>query len=157
MAVPTSYTEAELITYMDGVIGTTSNYLSFTSGAPPTSYDEAFNNVQLAFPFTDIATVTGQENIALLRAYARYFVWELVANNTVIEFDYRHADSQADYKRSQIFKQANKMIDIARRDLEALGGDVSGYDVGYLSVEYTEDLYTASDSNGQNEWDRING
>ena len=154
MAVPTSYTETELKTYMHTVIGSMANHLKFTVASG--SYDEALNDALFSYGQTDISLITGQSSIYLLRAYARYAVWVLVVNSTANEIDYTHADSGATYKHSQLYDHAKAQADKARDDIEVLGGDVSGYAVQAYSVQYTDDLYTA-DATGttDNEWSRL--
>lgn len=154
MSVPTSYTETTLKEYMHAVIGNMASALSFTVAGG--SYDEALNDALFGYGQTDITQVSGSDNIQLLRAYARYYAWRLVAFNTAGEFDYTHADSGATYKRSQMHKQAKDMMQEALTDIEALGGDVVGYSVSVYGVQYTDDLYTA-DAVGDtdNEWGRL--
>ena len=156
MTVPASYTETTLKEYMHIVIGpmSASNVLNFTVAGG--SYDEALNDTLFGYGQTDISQISGQSNIQLLRAYARYYVWRLVAFNTANKIDYTHADSGATYKQSQMHKQAKEMMAEALADIEALGGDVVGYSVSVYGVQYTDDLYTADavDST-DNEWSHL--
>ena len=80
-----------------------------------------------------------------------------MAEATVNEIDYTHADSGATYKHSQIHKQAKEMMQTAAAEIAALGGDVSGYQVEAYSIEYTDDMYTALDASidAANEWSRV--
>ena len=156
MAVPTSYTETTLKTYMHSVLGGLSADLKWTVAGG--SYDEALNDTLFGYGQTDISLITGSASIQLLRAYARYFLYRSVAMATVGKMDYTHADSGATYKFSQIHKQAKEMMQIAADDITQLGGDVSGYSVDFLDIVYTDDLYTATDNSltAGNEWSRIN-
>jgi len=155
MAAPTSYTETTFKTYLDGRLGTLADALKWAVASG--SYDEALNDALLAYGTDDITTVTSAANINLLRAYGRYFLWKSVAEATVNEIDYTHADSGATYKHSQIHSQARKMMDTAAADIAALGGDISGYEVTAYDIEYTNDMYTALDASidAANEWRRV--
>jgi hypothetical protein len=155
MAAPTSYTETTFKTYLDGRLGTLADALKWAVASG--SYDEALNDALLAYGTDDITTVTSAANINLLRAYGRYFLWKSVAEATVNEIDYTHADSGATYKHSQIHSQARKMMDTAAADIAALGGDISGYEVTAYDIEYTNDMYTALDASidAANEWSRF--
>lgn len=156
MAVPTSYTETQLKTYMLGVLGGLAGDLKWTVAGG--SFDESVNDALNGYGQTDISLITGATSINLLRAYARYFLYRSVAMATVGKMDYTHADSGATYKFSQIHKQAKEMMLIAADDIATLGGDVSGYSVDFLDIVYTDDLYTATDNSltAGNEWSRIN-
>ena len=156
MAVPTSYTETTLKTYMHSVLGGLSADLKWTVAGG--SYDEALNDTLFGYGQTDISLITGSASIQLLRAYARYFLYFFVAMATVGKMDYTHADSGATYKFSQIHKQAKEMMGAAADDIAQLGGDVSGYAVDFYDIVYTDDLYTATDNSvtAGNEWSRIN-
>ena len=155
MAVPTVYTETSLKEYMHGRLGNLAAALRWT--VADGHYNEALNDTLFAYGQTDISQITGAANINLLRAYARYFLWKSVAEATVNEIDYTHADSGATYKHSQIHKQAKEMMAASANDVDALGGDVSGYSVGWHSVVYSDDLYTADDPTitAANEWSRV--
>ncbi len=155
MAAPSSYTETTFKTYLDGRLGSLADVLKWTVAGG--NYDEVVNDALLAYGTADITTVTSAANINLLRAYGRYFLWKSVAEATVNEIDYTHADSGATYKHSQIHKQAKDMMNTAAGDIAALGGDVSGYEVIAYDIEYTDDMYTALDASidAANEWNRV--
>jgi hypothetical protein len=155
MAAPTSYTETTFKTYLDGRLGSLADALKWTVAGG--NYDEAVNDALLAYGTDDITAISTAENINLLRAYGRYFLWKSVAEATVNEIDYTHADSGATYKHSQIHKQAKSMMDTAAADIAALGGDVSGYELTAHDIVYTDDLYTAVDASlsAENEWSRV--
>ncbi|MCC7017833.1 MAG: hypothetical protein IT564_11590 [Rhodospirillales bacterium] len=155
MAAPTSYTETTLREYLHGRLGSLASVLGWN--VADGSYNEAVNDVLLAYGTADITTVSGAANINLLRAYGRYFLWKSVAEATVNEIDYTHADSGATYKHSQIHKQAKDMMKLVADEIVALGGDVSGYEITAYEIEYTDDMYTALDASidSANEWSRI--
>lgn len=144
MAVPTDYTEEQLKTYMHGRLGSMASFLKWT--VADGDYDEALNDVLFAYGQTDISLITGADNIRLLRAYSKFFLWKSVAEATINEIDYTHADSGATYKHSQLHKHAKEMMDTVADDIAVLGGDVSGYAVGWHAIAYTDDLYTADDA-----------
>ena len=155
MAIPNSYTEQTLADFMNVTIGAIAEFLKFTTVIPG-SYDEAINNVLVASGTNDISTITGFSGVSLLRAYAKYYAWGLVAEQLANEIDYTHADSGATYKGSQYAKHALTQQDKARTEIEKLGGDVSGVVVSSSNVEYTNDLYTATPTGStDNEWSRI--
>jgi len=155
MAAPASYTETTFKTYLHGRLGSLASVLKWN--VADGSYNEAVNDALLAYGTADITTVSGAANINLLRAYGRYFLWKSVAEATVNEIDYTHADSGATYKHSQIHKQAKDMMNTAAADIAALGGDISGYEVTAYDIEYTDDMYTALDASidADNEWRRV--
>ena len=155
MAAPTSYTETTFKTYLHGRLGSLADAFQWTVAGG--NYDEAVNDALLAYGESDITQITTAMNINLLRAYGRYFLWKSVAEATVNEIDYTHADSGATYKHSQIHKQAKEMMQTAAAEIAALGGDVSGYQVEAYSIEYTDDMYTALDASidAANEWNRV--
>ena len=155
MAAPASYTETTFKTYLHGRLGSLADALQWTVAGG--NYDEAVNDALLAYGESDITQITTAMNINLLRAYGRYFLWKSVAEATVNEIDYTHADSGATYKHSQIHKQAKEMMQTAAAEIAALGGDVSGYQVEAYSIEYTDDMYTALDASidAANEWSRV--
>ena len=155
MAAPSSYTETTFKTYLDGRLGSLASVLGWN--VADGSYNEAVNDTLLAYGESDITAITTAANINLLRAYGRYFLWKSVAEATVNEIDYTHADSGATYKHSQIHSQAKAMMNTAAGDIAALGGDVSGYEVSAYEIEYTDDMYTALDASidSANEWSRI--
>jgi len=155
MAAPASYTETTFKTYLHGRLGSLADAFQWTVAGG--NYDEAVNDALLAYGESDITQITTAMNINLLRAYGRYFLWKSVAEATVNEIDYTHADSGATYKHSQIHKQAKEMMQTAAAEIAALGGDVSGYQVEAYSIEYTDDMYTALDASidAANEWNRV--
>ena len=155
MAAPTSYTETTLREYLHGRLGSFASVLGWN--VADGSYNEAVNDTLLAYGESDITAITTAANINLLRAYGRYFLWKSVAEATVNEIDYTHADSGATYKHSQIHKQAKDMMKLVADEIVALGGDVSGYEITAYEIEYTDDMYTALDASidSANEWSRI--
>ena len=155
MAAPNSYTEEEFKQYLAGRIGSMADHLKWT--VADGDYDEAVNDALLYYGQSDITKITGQDNIQLLRAYGRYAVWKSVAEATVNQIDYTHADSGATYKHHQMYDQALGMMKQAADDVAAAGGDVSGLIVDSVPVVYENDLYTAQDNslNASNEWSRV--
>lgn len=155
MAAPSSYTEATLKAYMHGVTGNLASKEILNWTVASGSYDEAVNEALLSYGTSDIATIQGADNLRLLRALARRELWRAVVQATAGQFDYRHADSGALYDRSQIHKHALAMLALATQDVADLGGsDV--YEVEMYEITYADDLYTPYDSDGDNEWSRVN-
>lgn len=157
MPVPTGYTEDTFKDYMHGRLGKMSSIDALKWTVADGDYDEALNDTLFAYGQTDIALITGNGNIQLLRAYGRYFLWKSVAEATIKQHDYTHADSGATYKFSQMHEQAKEMMTIAADDIAALGGDVSGFAIESFPIVYTDDLYTAVDNSldDGNEWSRL--
>lgn len=155
MAYPSGYTEATLKAYMHTVLTTKmtgSEILGWSVASG--DYDEAVNESLAVYGVDDITTISGRDNIRLLRAIARQELWRAVATATAGFFDYDHGDSDAVYKRSQVHKQAKSMLALAEAEVEALGGD-SDYEVTGYEIEYTDDIYVPYESDSSNEWNRV--
>lgn len=135
MSAPASYTEATLAAYMHSALGDTATALGWAAGTA--SYGEAINETLLAYGAGDIATVTGNDNIARLRALARAEAWRQVAAYTAGNFDFS-ADG-ASYNRSQMHAQAKAAVQMAEADAMRYGA--YGYDVVIQNVQDVHDPY----------------
>ena len=116
MALPTSYTESELRTYMLGVTSAVANAVGWTA----TNFTEAVNDAMSAYGVTDIALAT---DIAKLRSIAKVEAWRAVADATVADFQFS-ADGGS-YNRQQIHQQAVAALERAEND---------AVDKGYIDV-----------------------
>ena len=139
MTTPTSYTEATLAAYMHATLGDVASALGWAAGTA--SYGEAVNETLIAYGAADIATVSGTEGIAKLRALARVESWRQVASYTAGAFDFS-ADG-ATYNRSQIHAQAVKALALAEADAMRYGA--YGYEVVIQNVRDMHDPYAYID------------
>ena len=73
MAIPASYTEATLKAFLHAEAGDIASVLGWTVDGG--SYDEAVNDALVGYGADDVTTITGRDNIAKLRAFARVAVW----------------------------------------------------------------------------------
>lgn len=143
MTAPTSYTEATLAAYMHATLGDVASALGWASGTA--SYGNAVDEALLAYGATDIATITGTEGIAKLRALARAESWRQVAAYTAADFDFT-ADG-ATYNRSQIHAQAVKAL--AQAEADALRHGAYGYSMIVQNVRDVHDPYAYIDDDDQ--------
>ncbi|MCB0106903.1 MAG: hypothetical protein KDE53_13370 [Caldilineaceae bacterium] len=116
MAIPTSYTESELRTYMLGVVSAVANALGWTA----TDFAEAVNDALSTYGVSDITEAT---NIAKLRSIAKVEAWRAIAGATVADFQFS-ADGGS-YSRQQMHQQA--VAALQRAEAEAV-------DRGYIDV-----------------------
>ena len=93
MAIPSSYTEAELKTYMVSCLGDVATVLGVTVD----DLDEAVNDVLIAYGITDIANAA---DIAKLRALAKAQAWTVASTNAAALHDIKDAD--VTYSLSQL-------------------------------------------------------
>jgi hypothetical protein len=134
MAAPSSYTESTLAEYMHTVLGDVATQLGWTAAD---SYDNAVDEALLAYGCASIADVSGAQNIALLRAYARAEVWNQVAAYTTADIDFS-ADG-ASYSRSQLHSHARTQAALASADVQQRGG--YGYTVRNTHIDHAHDPY----------------
>ena len=137
MTLPTTYTEGTLATYMHTTLGAVATSLGFID---PASYTEAVYEAIFAYGVDSIASITGRDNLRRLRGLARVQVWQLVANVTAGDFDFKADD--ASFSRSQVHKMA--LENIAQAKAEALNSDPN-YQVGVGAISWTNDPYAYRD------------
>ena len=135
MTIPTSYTEAELASYMDAILGPVADALGWSVANG--DYDEPVNSAILAYGVDDIADISGRENIEKLRALARVEAWRAVRDATAGHYDF--SDGGVSLKRSQMHAQAVKNMDAAIA--EAMRFGAYGYEVVIDTIEYVHDPY----------------
>lgn len=141
MAAPTAYTEISLMNYMHECLNGVGDVLGFD---PPHAYDEAVNEVLLVYGTADVTAVTGANNIRKLRAIARVEVWRKVLAATAGDYDFRREDG-AQYSRSQIHAQAEKMFNQALKEVRGLG--VTAYQLvtaapsGSVKIDFGQGYY----------------
>ncbi len=139
MAAPTAYTEATLAAYMHDVLGNVATALGYLAAS---SYTEAVNETLLQYGVDDIAEVSGQDAIRLLRALARAQAWRKVANDTAGDYDFK-TDSTT-FNRSQVHKQALLNLTAAISEADALAaelGQATGYVIEKARARYKDDPY----------------
>jgi len=137
MAVPAAYTEQQLIDFMHESLSDTAKTLGMTS---PASYREPLNDALLAYGETNIASITGNENLVRLRALARLAAWKAALARASSRYDI--SDGQQALKRSQILPGIKEAIATAERDAAAAGAVPAGYAVVVQKVKRPHDPYT---------------
>lgn len=126
MALPTSYTDTELATYMrDAVLHSTARVLGLTE---TDQFAEAVNNAVLASGQTAIADCT---DIPVLRAWAAVAAWETA--QAVAAGDYAYSADGASWQRGQVFDHIEKMLSRARAAAVLVSGAAGGTAAGSLS------------------------
>ncbi len=106
MAAPSAYTEAELKAYIHTALGAVASSLGWTVNAG--SYDEIVNDALLAYGVDDIASVSGRESIAKLRALSRLMAWRAVVSETAT--DYNFSADGGSYSRAQVNEMARARV-----------------------------------------------
>ncbi len=135
MALPTTYTEPELKTYLNSQLGAIADLFGFTVTGD--SYDEVVNDALGAYDdANDITLITGVPSIKKLRALARLALWEMVSRAAIIEIDY--AADGGRWSRSQVADHVATQLQLARVDAMPFSDD---YTVGNLPVQHSGDPY----------------
>lgn len=132
MALPSSYTEATLKTYMLASLGGLGTVLGLTID----SFAEAVNDVLAAYGVEDIANAT---DIPQLRALAKVAALRTAQATAAGWYDFG-ADG-GDFKRSQVAEQIATMLATAESDA-LLYADA--YTIGTGTLTYTDDPYPFS-------------
>lgn len=117
MAIPSSYTEFTLASYM---LTVTTN-VAAALGWDADNFEEAVNDALVAYGVTDIADAT---DIAKLRAIAKVEAWRAVVDGTAADIEFT-ADG-ANFKRNQMHSQALAALERAQAEAVAKG---------YISLE----------------------
>ncbi len=133
MALPSSYTEGTLKTYMLAVLAELATVLGLTSA----SFDEAVNDVLIAYGVDDIAAAT---DVARLRSLAQVAAYRRA--QTVAAGWYDFSADGGDFKRSQLLKQIGALLAGAER--EALNY-VDTYSIQTGTLTWTGDPYVFGD------------
>lgn len=107
MPIPTSYTEYTLSEYMLACLGVVAQVLDYTSG----SFDEAVNDVLIAYGVTDISQAT---DIKKLRGLAKVAAWQKANDDLVAYYDYQADGGRFD--RSQMQAMAAKSLEKAQAE-----------------------------------------
>jgi hypothetical protein len=131
MAVPSSYTETTLKTFMHDILGAVATSLDWSVAAG--SYDEILNETLFAYDTDDVTTISGRENLRKLRILARCEVWRAVMGE--VSGDYDFIDEGGDNKRSQAFEMASK--NYADAAIAAIAYD-SMYEVTTETIDFDD-------------------
>lgn len=142
MAVPTSYTDDELMRFMHQEIGVVARTLNWSVAGD--SYVETLNEVLIALGISALSDFTGR--VPVLRAVARREVWESVVKACTGFYTFS-ADFQM-FNLDQLFKHAQAALALANQECAALGVASSlGPQVKTLSFPYTNDPYHVTTDN----------
>jgi hypothetical protein len=117
MAIPASYTEAELKTFMLAAVAELGAVLGLTTS----SFAEAVNETLLAYGVDDIADAT---DIPKLRALARVEAWKVAVVAAGSRIDWSEAG--ASFKQSQYRAAANNGLSLAQSEAVPYGGGLAG-------------------------------
>lgn len=136
MAIPSSYTEATLASYMQTVLQDVGLALGWTT--TPDDYQNAVDESLLLMEVDDIADISGRASLRQLRAAARITVWSQVAAATA--GDYKFSADGGSYDRHQVHEHALAMKAQAESDAYALGVGAS-WTVGQDRLKHVQDPY----------------
>jgi hypothetical protein len=120
MAIPGSYTEETLKTYMLTVPG----QLGAVLGMTVNSFNEAVNEVLLAY---GVATIADATDIPKLRALAKVEAWKVALAEAGARIDWSEAG--ASFKQSQYRAAAREGLLDAEAEAVRYGGGLPGYEV----------------------------
>lgn len=136
MAIPATYTETDLATYIqNGVLKDLSSVLGWTT---PSDYTEAVNDALLMMDVDDISEVSGRANIMKLRVAAQVAAWRQVVAATTGDYDF--AADGGRYTRSQVNEQARAALKLAEDQAMAYGL-LANYKVVIDAVSHIHDPY----------------
>ncbi|MCC6490679.1 MAG: hypothetical protein IT364_24550 [Candidatus Hydrogenedentes bacterium] len=138
MAIPTSYTEATFAAYLHSELGPVASSLAWTVDAG--DYDEAVNDALLMYGVTDIAGITGAENIQKLRLLGKLAAWRRVLEHTAGDHDFS-ADG-ASYSRSQVNQMAQERV----QDLETRAAPyLDEYSISVQRMDHPNNPYGSTE------------
>lgn len=129
MAIPTSYTEDELRSYMVAALGDVADVLTIGTA----DMVEPVNDVIDSYGVADIASAT---NITKLRALAKVGAWRKASQTATVQYTFR--SGQSAFNRSDMYKFISDQL--SRAESEAFQYDAS-YVVSVQPIEYKNDPY----------------
>jgi len=138
MALPASYTEATLKSFIHAELGTHASYLEWTVDGG--SYDEIVNDALGMYGASDIATITGASNIQKLRTIARLCAYRKVMDQYAAKFDFS-ADGNS-IQHSQLHAMAKATV--ARLESEAAPW-LPEYAVNVQRIDHPHNPYNSID------------
>mgnify|MGYP001293366896 CR=1 FL=1 len=137
MALPTTYTEFALASYMLATLGEVASVL----GMDELTASEAVNDALLAYGVGDIAQAT---DIPRLRSAARVAAWRMaLARASGL---YQFSADGASYQRQQIVEHIRAMLEREEADAAALGLGMGGVWATTLTLRMTDPYRTPLDS-----------
>lgn len=134
MALPSSYSEAELRAYM---VTVTSN-VAAALGWSEANFAEAVNDTLALYGVTDIVEAT---DIPKLRTLAKVEAWRAVADATVA--DYQFSADGGSFSRQQLHQQAVAALERAEGDAVSRGYvDFNTLTIGIGTVKHSDPYLT---------------
>jgi len=135
MPVPTSYTEAEYIDFLHGLVSTARlatllNWEPLTDGS---AYADIVVDVLLAFAKTTVDELT---DISQLRAVGRVLLWRKVLEGLTLVYDY--STDAGSYSRNQIHAHVATLLANAEREASRIGGVAGEIAVSMPEATITE-------------------
>lgn len=112
---PTVYSDTTLQAYMHATLGATAGVLGWDIGHR--AYDQALHE---ALRGAGISSSSAAVNVAVLEAYARRAVWQVVVNETAGDYNYTAANGTE--RREAIWEHAQQMLAQCERHLGLLVG-----------------------------------
>lgn len=131
MPAPLSYTEADLIAYMQGVIGP--DVRGALNWQAPADYQQIAWAVQRMLGLDSIESAT---DMVMLEAAARYAVWDGVVRHSVAWHDIS-TDGQS-LSLSQVHEHAVAQRDAAATELGRLGAPGFTATIGVMQAVYSD-------------------
>jgi len=131
MPAPTAYTEAELIAYMQGVIGP--DVRAALNWQAPEDYEQIVWSVQRMLGLDSIESAS---DMVALEAAARYAVWDAVVRHSVAWHDIS-TDGQS-LSLSQVHDHAVAQRNAAALELGRLGAPGFTATIGVMQAVYTD-------------------
>lgn len=145
MATPTSYTEDDLAAYMLGELGDVGADLTLSAAASATKGDlgdftEPVNDVLLDYGRQDVTAITGEANIAKLRALGKVHAWRLARKRAAARYNF--SDGTQRLERAAVFSMIDKELAAAEGIAAELGATASGRLVVKVgTMRYAQDPY----------------
>lgn len=136
MAALEPYTALKFKGYLHRILSHTAVVLGWSVDG--SDYDEILNDTLIALGVDDVASITDNADLKMLRAVGRYFLWQAVAAATV--GDYQFSADGGSYNRQQVHDHALKMLAQAESEA-AYYGVVDAYNVTVSNVAYHRDPY----------------
>lgn len=144
MPVKTSYTESEIKTYMQDVLGDTASKLGLSAAAG--DFDEAVNEVLYLVEQSDFSWVTTLQLADKARTISRMEAWRSAMYFTAHEASYSAgAPGTGQTSRADIHRHCKAMFELAQADAfykypELAPADAAN-EVAQFGVDYENDYY----------------
>lgn len=113
--IPTSYTVSSFAEYIaDEVLGHVADVLEWDTTDDLAIYEDILDEALLQLGYTDVSSVSGDENIRKLRMFGRIEAWRKVQSNSC--GDINMGAEGGNYQREQVFVMAGQQLDSAEGD-----------------------------------------